>query len=601
MESLQACLRRAAVQTRKGVQFFDRQGRVTRYPYNRIYNDAIRMAWQLRALGIQSGSHVALIQSTSPEMIRSLFAVYLAGGVPCCLPSPRMGRLPDYAGTIASMLKGAQIKHVITEQKIKKQIDAAAVIAKAVVLCVEEFPEHEFLGVVSGPAIEGSDAGNSEIPEAPEPIDIADPADRDLHSGQSRDLALIQYSSGTTQAPKPVGLTQHNIISNTSAILQTFPGDLNDHSGVSWLPLHHDMGLIGGLFTAVVGQGDITLLRPEDFVARPANWLQALSVSRATISPAPNFAMQLCASRVSDDIIASLDLSHWQIALIGAEMVRESTLQLFYNRFKPAGFRYESFTPVYGLAEATLAVTFSAIDSVPTAHSFDVEQLSLGIARVVDADQSSGIATINLTSVGKPLDGVQVEIRSVNGNVLSEGHTGHIFVRGPSVMRGYLNADGSVRSTLEAEGTGRAALDPDGWLDTADLGFMHAGEVYIYGRARDILIINGRNIDPHMIESVLVQLHGLQEDGIAAVADASDRDGSEGFIVLAEKQRAPNGNIAGLAHEARAAIIRDTGLIPSAVYIVETGKLPRTTSGKIKRGEAKQLLQSGAFELLASA
>ncbi len=405
-----------------------------------------------------------------------------------------------------------------------------------------------------------------------------------LNQAARDDIALIQFSSGATVDPKPVALSHGNLLSNTAAILARFPGDLSAHSGCSWLPLHHDMGLIGGLFCAVVAPGDLTLLRPEDFVARPVLWLQALSQSGATISPAPNFALQMCVERIADEVLGQLDLSRWQMALIGAETVHEKTLRRFADRFAPCGFRYSAFTPVYGLAEATLAVTFSDIESPPLARRFDRSALVEGRA---EAGTNEGPATQSLVSVGAPLDGVELEVRDPMGRVLSEGRIGRIFVRGPSVMLGYFRRPEASAAALS-----------NGWLDTGDLGFISEGQLYIYGREKDIIIVNGRNYDPASIEFALDAAEGLQHDRAAAFALADEERGSESLVVLCEKERG-KADAAALAQRAREAIIAATGLIPERVGILEAGKLPRTTSGKVRRGAAAQAYGAGTLQPLA--
>lgn len=300
---------------------------------------------------------VALIASTSLEMVAVIVAIWLRGGVPVCLPpAPRLGRGPD----LASLTAASQSRYLLEKP---------------------DFPLGEPVPVVPG------------TPE---------------------DLALVQFSSGTTLAPRPVGLTQANLLSNTRTILSLFPGRPEEHSCVSWLPLYHDMGSIGSLLTALVAQGDLTLLKPAEFAARPGRWLQTLSQTKATVSPAPNFALVHCLERAP---IEELDLSHWRLALLGGETISAVTLERFHQRFAPCGLRWEALTPVYGLAEATLAVTFSPPGRGP---------------RILEHEGR------RLVSVGRPLPGLEVEIRDRR-----------VHVRGPSVMRGYLGHP-----------------PHDGWLDT---------------------------------------------------------------------------------------------------------------------------------------
>ncbi len=549
-----------AARTGDGVRFFSRSGNVEVFPYSRLREDAARAAGHLRAAGVRPGDTVALILSTSYELVTAIFGVLFARAVPTCLATPRLGRMNDYAEATTAMLNAARARLLVTDASATKSI--APIAANA-----------ELRPAVMTPDALMQDGTQLEEDVSPD------------------DLALIQFSSGTTVAPKPVGLSHGNITANARAILSTFPGNISDHSGCSWLPLHHDMGLIGGLFTAVLAPGNMTFLRPEDFIARPATWLRALSESKATICPAPNFALQICTDRIKDEEIAELDLSHWEIALIGAETVREHTLRRFADRFAPAGFRYESFTPVYGLAEATLAVTFSDPGLAP--KSVRLRRADLGEGRVSALNGSAAVEdtpdAVSVMSVGRPLDGMELQIRNAEGGVLPEDRVGRIFVRGASVMQGYFG---------RAEDTA-AAVQDDGFLDTGDLGFLHDGELYIYGREKDIIILNGRNHDPQTIEFALDRVAGLQHERAAAVPIEDAGRGTEGFAVIVEKEKGKGVDPEDLAVQAREAVIGATGLIPDRVVVLEIGRLPRTTSGKIKRGTARELLLSDGLEILA--
>lgn len=557
----------AGAESSSGVHFFSRSGNVESHSYEKLGRDARDLARVLVVEhNLKPGDTVALILSTSYDFVRALFAVLIARAVPTCLPTPRLGRMADYHGATVAMLEAAEVSLILTESNLLKSLSSIqAAVSPARGLRLSAVPELSSLPGELSPARED------------EP---------DINSAQDRqqELALIQFSSGTTVAPKPVALSHKNILSNTQSILASFPGDIRDQSGCSWLPLHHDMGLIGGLFAAVVARGDMTFLRPEDFIARPAAWLRALSHSKATICPAPNFALQICIDRVRDEELSELDLSHWKIALIGAETVREPTLRRFYERFQSTGFQYNSFTPVYGLAEATLAVTFSDSELEPRGIRIDREALGQGVVRLANDSHA-----IDVVSVGRPLANIDVELRDKSGVVLGEDRVGRIYVRGDCVMVGYFGRSEATANTIH-----------EGWLDTGDLGFFHDGELYIYGRERDIIILNGRNHDPQTIEFALDQVPGLDHDRAAAVAVDDPERGTETFVVLVEKEKGQKPeSLSPLAQAAREAIIGDTGLIPARVLILSTGRLPRTTSGKIKRGASRKQLVEGELEFLA--
>jgi acyl-CoA synthetase (AMP-forming)/AMP-acid ligase II len=336
-------------------------------------------------------------------------------------------------------------------------------------------------------------------------------------------------------------------------ILERYPADRFVHGGVSWLPLYHDMGLVGALLTALAQPAPLALMKPEEFVARPARWLQAISRCRATISAAPNFAYQLAVERIRDDELEGVDLSSWLLALDGAEPVAASTLSRFYERFRAFGFRREALTPVYGLAEASLAVTFTDPGTAFTARRFDAAALVEREA-ALEVDAAGGV---ELVSSGRPLPGMDVEIASEDGRRLPEGRVGRIRIRGPSVTS--------------------AGVDADGFLDTGDRGFFWSGELYLCGRSRDLLILRGRNYAPEMIEDALAGVPGMRPGAVAAVSHP------EGLSLLVER-----GPGAVEESEVRARAIEICGVDP-LVVILEPGALPRTSSGKIKRQEAARL------------
>ncbi|MCE9600372.1 MAG: AMP-binding protein [Spirochaetia bacterium] len=538
--SLQDALRSAA-ETDRGLQFFDRSGKLSIYPYAQLLIDAGKYAASLRARGIEPGDTVGVIFSTSYAMVQTLFGILMAGAIPFCLAPPRLGRGSDYSATTARMITRARAKLVVTDDSILNSLQKVSSIVP-----------NQFIGV--------SELNGNETY---------------FYEASSNSPAVIQFSSGTTVDPKPILLSHGNLIANTNAILTRFPGDLKDHSGLSWLPMHHDMGLIGGLFTAIVGKGNGTFLRPEDFVLRPGLWLRALTETRATISPCPNFALKLCTERVTDDELDSLDLSSWQIALVGAETVHLRTLRDFYDRFKRASFNYATFTPVYGLAEATLAVSFSDPALAPQAVLFDADKLGQGQAE----EKPNGT---EIVTVGTALPGFTIEIRNSKGEPLPENCVGDIFIRGDSIMAGYFDD----------------AQAPE-WLNTGDLGFFFKGNLYLYGRSKDLIIINGRNHDPSYIEFATEGVPGLRHERTAAFASETEKQ-SEGVVLIVERDKSDQQTPEILAQLVRDAVAEKTGLIAESVHILESGEIPRTTSGKVKRAEARRKYIAGDFKPIAS-
>jgi acyl-CoA synthetase (AMP-forming)/AMP-acid ligase II len=357
--------------------------------------------------------------------------------------------------------------------------------------------------------------------------------------------------------PKPVALTHANVLANVAAIDAYIPeeGPLRQR-GVSWLPLYHDMGLIGCLLLAVYHPGPLALLPPEAFLARPALWLRAISRTRATLTVAPNFAFGLCAKRVRDQELQGADLSCLRLVLNGAEPIAPAALRRFCERFARFGFDARSLMPVYGLSEASLAVTFSKPGGGP---------------RTVRRGGR------DLASVGTPVAGVEVSVRAEDGRELPDGAIGAIHVRGPSVMRGYFQDAGATAQALR-----------DGWLDTGDLGFVEAGELVVSGRAKEVIVLRGANHAPQELEDALDGLPGARPGCAVAVGLLPDGADGEEVALLVEVERD-----GALTEDAvRARVVERTGIRPHTVELLQPGTLPRTSSGKLRRAEAlRQLLQ----------
>jgi acyl-CoA synthetase (AMP-forming)/AMP-acid ligase II len=410
---------------------------------------------------------------------------------------------------------------------------------------------------------------------------------RELDAGRAEpargavdDLALIQFSSGTTVEPKPVALSQSAVVTHAATLNCHWPdGNGIVHSGVTWLPLYHDMGLIGCIFTALERPGDMTLIPPELFLARPAVWLRAVSRYAATISVAPNFAYSLCVDKITDDQLEGVDLSSWRVALCGAEPVVARVLRRFTERFTPYGFRSEALTPVYGLSEATLAVTFSDLHRPFLSRRFDREILSRD-GRAETADEGP-----ELVSVGRPLAGVELRIVDGEGADLGEGRVGVVSLRGPSVMDGYFALPKDTRRVLDG-----------GWLDTGDLGFVLDGELFLTGRAKDVLILRGRSHSPTEVEASVDELGGVRTGCSVAVSWLPEGGDGEVLLLLVEAtDPAAADDAEELAAECRSAVRRATGLEVDRVEVLAPGTLPRTSSGKLRRAESLRRYLAGGL------
>jgi len=535
--TLNSLLERAAGYPDAGLRLLDRQERARWFPWSEILRRARRVAGGLQNSGVVRGDRVALVYPTCVDFFDAFFGVLLAGAVPVPLyPPVRLGRLEEYDGRTAAMLRAVQARMVLADRRVRRLL---------------------------GPAIE--EAGP--ILGCQTTASLTDSALQTLAPNVD-DLALVQFSSGTTFDPKPVALSHRAVVAQTERLNAFWPdGNGVIHGGASWLPLYHDMGLIGCVFPALERPAVLTLLPPELFVARPAAWLRAISRHGATVSPAPNFAYGLCVDKIRDEEMDGVDLSSWRVALSGAEPVAPRALRAFQDRFSKWGFRSDALTPVYGLSEAALAVTFSPVERPLAASDRAVEDAS----------------GVEIVSLGRPLPGFELRIVDRDRRDVQPNRLGRVLVRGPSMMEGYL---GRVRATAE--------VLRDGWLDTGDLGFLAEGELYLSGRAKDVLILRGRNHSPVEVEHAVDRVEGVRVGCTAAVSYLPEDADTEMLVVLVESshgvlpERFPQ-----IADAAVRAVRAATGLEPDHVEVLEAGTLPRTSSGKIRRHEALRRWRAG--------
>jgi len=541
-----------AAGSENGLRFLNRKEKASFFSYADLLGKIKESAGAFVNMGLLPGDKTAIVLPTSPEFFYAFFGVLFAGGVPVPLyPPVRLGRMDEYHIKTAAMLSASDARLVITDNRIRKILGRS--VAKAA-------PE---LGLVSMDEVKG---GKYEEVSVTENVP-----------------GLIQFSSGTTMDPKPVLLTHKQILANADAIrysiLDNFPESKERiHAGVTWLPLYHDMGLIGCVVLAIAHPADLTLIPPEVFIARPAMWLRAISKYGGSISPAPNFAFSYCVEKIKDEELDGVDLSSWCCALNGAEPVTHHALESFIERFSKNKLPRYALTPVYGLAEAALAVTFSDMKTHFKVKRFNGEKLLNGIAQEDDKGKP-------LVSVGIPLPEFKVNIKDEKGKPCGENIIGNIFAFGPSIMEGYYNQPEKTRDALKER-----------WLNTGDLGFIHEDELYIFGRAKDMIIIRGRNYSPQTIEQAVDEVKGARKGCSAAVGYAGDEKKGEVLWIFIERDKKTNPEKEKkIAQKAASKVTRTTQLVPDSVIILDPGALPRTSSGKIKRREALRQYLSGTL------
>lgn len=497
-----------------------------------------------REAGLRPGDRVA-VEATDPHLfVRAFLGALWAGVVPVPLPPPpAAGRRAAWDAQVAAMARTARPSAIA----LREGTEPPAEGGRPVVLDT----------VVAAPP-DGS------APHRPEPDETA----------------YLQFSSGSTGTPRGVPARAAAVLANGLAIMHDgLRSDPATDRGLCWLPLHHDMGLVGFVLAPLLARVPVSFVPTRSFVRDPGVWLRSMSERRATISFAPNFAFALSARRTAADQAAALDLGHVRVLGCGAEPINHAVLQRFLDAFAPSGLEPEALMPCYGLAEATLAVTLSPPDR---RYRVDhVRAAALATGRAVPADPAPG-GVDTLVGCGPPLPGFDIVIRGDGGAALEDRAVGEVWVRGPSVAHGYVDAPDETRESFH----------PDGWLRTGDLGYLAEGELFVTGRVKDLLILNGRNIDPQRVEWLAETVPGVRAGGV--VACTRPGPGSEELVVVAEcrTSAAP-----GLAPAVREAVAAAMGIPVHDVVAVRPGTVPRTTSGKPRRQETRRRYLEGALDV----
>jgi fatty-acyl-CoA synthase len=537
----------AAARSSNGYRFVRSRSIETLKSYADMYAGALRVAGSLTALGLGAGDLIAIVVSDPEGFLTTLFGASIAGVVPASLyPPGATSDLPSYLDATARVLQSCGARAVVTSEALLPHIDALRAVCPllSIVIAFE---------TLQGPALQAARTPTS-------------------------DIAFVQFTSGSTATPKGVVITHKNLSANIAAFTSAngVHSSSNDVA-VSWLPLYHDMGLVGMAIGAMYQMADAVLMTPETFVKRPVEWLRAISRHRGTVSFAPNFAYDLAVRRVKDTDIAELDLSSWRVAGCGAEPIHASTLAAFAEKFRPCGFEDTSFQPSYGLAEVVLAATIA-----PRGRKLRVERLladDMTVRRVATRANGTRAETVSVVACGKPLPGHDVLILNEDGRRLPERHIGEIVLSGPSVSPGYYNDVDTTRATIR-----------NGQLFTGDLGYLSNGELFVCGRVKDLIIVNGRKYHPQDLEWGVADLAGIRRGRVVAFGTTSGR-GADRTVVIAE----PSGTVPAseLTDAIRRRIVDVCGLVVDDVVLVPSGTVARTTSGKLKRSATKLLYERG--------
>jgi fatty-acyl-CoA synthase len=537
----------------RGLNFHDARGSLIRaYPYSELREDALRLARRFVGLGIHPGDRVALVAETGPEFAACFFGAVYAGAWPVPLPLPTsFGGRDSYVDQVRVQLDSCDPKLFL-------------------------FPA-EFAAM-------GRDAAAKRGFDAREwdSLDALAESSAELPSAQPDDIAYLQYSSGSTRFPHGVAVTHHALLDNLRAHGVGLKIQESDRV-VSWLPWYHDMGLVGCLLSPVALQMSVDYLKTEDFARRPLAWLDLVTRNPGTsLSYSPSFGYDICSRRMSSQTRAEdrFDLSRWRIAGNGADMIRPDVMQAFVDCFDAAGFHASAFCPSYGLAEATLAVSL-----MPPGEGIRLELVEENeLSGVEPGDDERPRRYRAVVNCGKPVTGMEIEIRGAAGEVRPDRGIGRVFVRGASVMHSYFRDEESTK----------ACLSDDLWLDTGDMGYLSGGYIFIVGRAKDMIIINGRNHWPQDIEWAVEQLPGFKAGDIAAFA-ITGPSGEETPAVLVHCRVSDPKERGRLRDDIRDRVRAITGISP-VVELIPPRTLPRTSSGKLSRTKARSLYLSGEIQ-----
>jgi len=545
-----------AAQGVRGLNFHDARGTLVRpYSFRELRDDAKQAAYRLIAAGIAPGDRVALVAETSAEFAALFFGTVYAGAWPVPLPLPTsFGGKDSYIDQLRVQLTSCDPVMLIYPPELSEMAGAAA-------------------AAVGTQGLDWADL-------------LARSADAvDLPQASGSDIAYLQYSSGSTRFPHGVAITHHALLNNLAAHAYGMQLIETDRC-ISWLPWYHDMGLVGCFLSPIANQVSVDYLKTEDFARRPLAWLDLITRNPGTsISYSPTFGYDICSRRMSSQTKAAdrFDLSRWRLAGNGADMIRPDVMQGFVDAFADAGFQASAFLPSYGLAEATLAVSI-----MPPGEGIRVELVEETQLSGVPVGQDRPQRYRAIVNCGKPVKDMLVEIREEDGTPLPERAIGKVWCSGPSVMVGYFRDPEATDACMKG-----------GWLDTGDMGYLSDGYIYIVGRAKDMIIVNGRNHWPQDIEWAVEQLPGFKQGDIAAFAITTP-GGEETPAVLVQCRTSDDEERSRLRNEIRDRVRAVTGM-NCVIELIPPRTLPRTSSGKLSRAKARNLYLSGEIKPYAVA
>lgn len=530
-----------------GCNFYGAKGRLSAVvPYSELRQQARLAAQRLLSLDLKRGDHVALVADTHQDFIVLFFACQYIGLVPFAMPIPlNLGSHAVYVQQLKGMLTSGRAKVAIAHKEFISFLEEAAV-----------------------------DNGHLEWIGTPEQLADITPSERSMEPSSPEEPAYLQFTSGSTRSPQGVIITGKAVMSNLQGITRS---GLRVHNGdrcASWLPFYHDMGLVGFVLGPIASQLSVDYLRTRDFAIRPLQWLRLISRNRCTIAFSPPFGYELCTRRIRSADLQQLDLSCWRIAGIGAEMLRSSTFKAFAETMSETSFDSNAFLPCYGLAEASLAATFSELDCGLDVMSVDA--LTMAERGIAVRMQSDSRKVNEIVNCGSALPEHEIRIVDNDGELLPDLRVGRVLVKGPSLMSGYLD---------DREATERVILE-NGWLDTGDLGYMHRDNLYLTGRRKDIIIVNGRNIRAQDLEEIAEEIDEIRM-GESSAFDIETDDERQTVVLVVECRLTESTARQSLIKQLQRKVYEGFGIY-CYVDLVAPHTLPRTSSGKLSRVAARK-------------
>ncbi len=537
---------------RPHIYLLDDQGRKETVTYGMLWQGAMGVARGLRGRGIAPGQSVAIMLPTSSEYFLAFAGILLAGAIPVPLYPPlRLAQLEDH---------------------LLRQV---AILNNALAVLMITVTEAQRLGRLL----------KSQVGTLRDVLTVADvsTADRDETTPSLRggEIALLQYTSGSTGVPKGVVLTHANLLANIRSMGQAV-GATSEDVLVSWLPLYHDMGLIGAWLGSLYYAAPLALMSPLTFLARPERWLRAIHDYRGTISAGPNFAFELCVRKIDDAALDGLDLSSWRLAVNGAEPISPDTLTRFIERFGRYGFRRETMSPVYGLAESSVGLAFPPLGRTPIVDRVDREAFAVrGRAKPAPEDDPHALRFV---ACGRPLPAHQIRIVDDTGREVSEREVGRIEFQGPSATSGYYRNPEATRALFHGE-----------WLDSGDFGYMAEGDVYVTGRAKELIIRAGRNIYPYELEDAVGAVRGVRKGCVAVFGSADPGSGTERLVVVAETRETDPAKLEALRSQIHILAMDLLHTAPDEIVLAPPHAVLKTSSGKIRRAACRELYERGTL------